>query len=45
MDNGEGYVHKMKDRLIIIISVICCDKIYETSVLELYPIIYYIECK
>lgn len=45
MDNGEEYVHKMKGMLIVIISVICCDKIYETWVLELYPVIYYIECE
>lgn len=44
MDNGGEYVHKMKGMLIFI-SVICCVKIYETWVLELYPVIYYIECE
>jgi hypothetical protein len=43
MDNGEEYLHKMKGMLIFIIILICCDKMYETWVLELYPVIYYSE--
>ena len=45
MINGEEYVHKMKGMLIFIIILICCDKLYETWVLELYTVIYYIECE
>jgi hypothetical protein len=45
MVNGEEYVHKMKGMLIFIVILIYCDKIYETWVLELYPVIYYIECE